>query len=103
MRVRYLCLGALARDQGRVRHHVEIELRRWGLDKAQEDTKGQAVRLAAEQLEDSFDGAVATFQAGLTNLRIERVRCWREEPIDVPVRGVTRIQKLRLEIDAWEA
>lgn len=92
----------LARDQGKVRHLFTIFIRRHGLEKMKEDTKSDLAQDVAKEIENGYDGAISRFDTGVATALVARVRCFRQTGVDIVVRGATRRQELRLEVDTWE-
>ena len=92
----------IARDQGKVRHHYTIFVRRHGLEKMKEDTKSDLAQDVAKEIENEYDGAVSRFDTGVATALVARVRCFRQQGVDIVTRGATRRQQLKLEVDTWE-
>lgn len=100
-RVRYVRPSPVRRDSGQTRHIFELIITARGWDESAEDGLAAMLEAAAVAVIAAYDGALALFIAGLPNVQVERVRCFRPDPLDVPAynaRGVT----LGFELDEME-
>jgi len=90
------------RALGKVRHSFTLTIHKYGIDKQKEEAKSDLVITAAKEVEDAYDGAISTFNAGVSSAEISRVRCYRKQGVDNLVRGSSRDQEITLEVDWWE-
>ena len=102
VRTTYEARTRIIRTAGLTRHSVSVEVLSIGWDESEEDGLADSVEDAAEALVDAYDGRVDIFAAGLTNVLVERARCWRTTPMTLERRR-RRALTLSFELDEMEA
>lgn len=103
VRIRYVSRKPVRRDTGQERHELELIMRHKGWDQSDEDGQAELLEEAADEVIAAYDGALATFVAGLSDVTVERVRCFRSGPTRVDVNRFEREVTLTLEIDEMRA
>lgn len=104
-RVHYIASPDIQRDIGLVRHAFRIEAKIIGHEHSEEDVLSVVLESASRLLIAAYDEQVATVQAAVPGASFERVRCFREDPINVDKSTKTprRSILVSLQFDEWRA
>lgn len=105
VRVKYLFPVDLQRDIGLVRHAFQIEAKIIGHDNSEESVLSAVLESASRLLIAAYDGQVSTVQTAISGASIERVRCFRENPVSVDksTKTARRSILVSLQIDEWSS
>ncbi len=104
-RVQFLFSVDLQRDIGLIRHAFQVEAKIIGHEHSEEDVLSVVLESASRLLIAAYDGQVSTVQAAIPGSSFERVRCFRESPINVDKSTKTprRSIVVSLQFDEWRS
>lgn len=98
VRVRYRGRAPIRRDTGQERHDVDLIIRRQGMDSTPEDGLAELMAEAADELIAAYDGRWDVFQAGMSDVNVEKVRCYRSGDVEIDER-FKRTLIVKIELD----